>query len=292
MANISKINRLAPHLRTTIMLEISKEELEEQDNIGDYYNLQIGEKLYFSPNPIFRIVRFVVQPSCTCNIISCERERDGRRIPSWFNLNYLLATDENSIPMFPELFAIKSIQGRVNHMLFSCASVGYFALPSDTRSLQTKNNRLYITPLDLFEKEPFIPIKYTTGPEFGSGGFKFNYSRSLYNDNIDCNLEISGEYVNPVGPFKKYTSAYIKFTIHPSNNKANDGCICRCSYKSEFRNKYYTSDADKLCNRLINLLSDYFELHDGIKRISENDEDIKLEKHQNISYDSLPFKSY
>lgn len=37
MANISKTNRPAPHLKTIIMLEISKEELEEQNNIGDYY---------------------------------------------------------------------------------------------------------------------------------------------------------------------------------------------------------------------------------------------------------------
>lgn len=297
MANIRKQNQLAPLLRTTIMLEVPKEELKEQDvkNIGDYYNLRMGEKLYFSSNPTFRVVKFIAQPLCTCNLISCERDRDGRRAPSWFNLNYLLAKDENLVPIFPEFQMLENIQERVDYLLSTTASVGYFALSSNYSSLSkknTQNNVPCITPLELFEKHPTLPIKYNTGPEFGKGGFDFHYHRELYNDEIDCYLVIQGKYINPVGPFKKYTEIYIKFVIRPSCNEANDGCICLCKYKSEFRKEYFTSDADKLCVRLINLLSEHFEFQDGKQRISENGEEINLEKYQNISYKSLPFRFY
>lgn len=280
------------------MLEVFKEELKEQDveNIGDYYNLKMGDKLYFSSDPTFRVVKFMAQPLCTCNLISCERERDGRRAPSWFNLNYLLAKDENLVPIFPEFQMLKNIQERVDYLLSMTASVGYFALSSksscQSQQRNTQNNVACITPLDLFEKHPRIPIKYNTGREFGKGGFDFHYSRDLYNDDIDCYLVIRGKYINPVGPFKKYTEVYIKFLIHPSDNDAKDGCICVCNYKSEFRKEYFTSDADKLCVRLINLLSEHFEFHDGKRCISENGEEIKLEKYQNISYKSLPFRFY
>lgn len=60
----------------------------------------------------------------------------------------------------------------------------------------------------------------------GRGGFKVSLPASMYDDNIILD-ELSGEYINPIGPFRKWVELYAKVTT--------EDCCYFLAYRTEFR---------------------------------------------------------
>lgn len=59
----------------------------------------------------------------------------------------------------------------------------------------------------------------------GKGGFKVSMPPSMYDDNVILD-KLSGEYINPLGPFRKWVSLYAKVTT--------EDCFYFLSYHTEF----------------------------------------------------------
>ena len=60
----------------------------------------------------------------------------------------------------------------------------------------------------------------------GKGGFKVSLPPSMYDDNVILD-RLSGEYINPLGPFRKWVSLYVEVTT--------EDCSYFLSYHTEFR---------------------------------------------------------
>lgn len=60
----------------------------------------------------------------------------------------------------------------------------------------------------------------------GKGGFMVSMPRNMYDDNVILD-GLSGEYINPLGPFRKWVSLYAKVTT--------EDCSYILSYHTEFR---------------------------------------------------------
>lgn len=60
----------------------------------------------------------------------------------------------------------------------------------------------------------------------GKGGFKVSLPPSMYDDNVILD-KLSGEYINPIGPFRKWVSLHAKVTT--------EDCLYYLHYHTEFR---------------------------------------------------------
>lgn len=111
-----------------------------------------------------------------------------------------------------------------------------------------------------------IVLNCGTKRGLGNGGFTFSYSKSFKIYERVCFLSISGEHINPVGPFKKWVTCGIKLSVIPefdSSYKVTEiGYNYICEYKSTFWGGFYTEDANELCNDLLRRTEDYFERND------------------------------
>ena len=132
MANIEPIrDSLAPLFQNQKAEEVQKSDLVEQVRIGTLYNLTPDVKIKFSYCPVFKVAKFSKDGEyATCNMISCTRIKEGKVSPSWFNLNYLLAKDEDGVPIFPEYYTINNLQDRIDTLLDNTRRSGEFTLPS------------------------------------------------------------------------------------------------------------------------------------------------------------------
>lgn len=120
-------------------VDIFKHQLEEYNisEVGDYFNLLKGERIHFAEHPLFKVVDFIHGSSIVrCNLISCYREKNGAEYSSWFNLNYLLAKDEDDIPLFPHLYVKNNIQERVDLLLDMYNRCGSFSKLGESLTFQ------------------------------------------------------------------------------------------------------------------------------------------------------------
>lgn len=112
-----------------------------------------------------------------------------------------------------------------------------------------------------------IKMEYKTEKGLGNGGFRFDFCQDfdLVPDR-NCYLEIKGMYVNPVGPFKRWVECSVKIAVYPTyspNYDYDDGYSYHCRYKKSFWGGYYTTDVDKLIDKLLLQMSTYFEHNDS-----------------------------
>lgn len=112
-----------------------------------------------------------------------------------------------------------------------------------------------------------VQIQYGTESGLGNGGFSFKYiSDRAKVDGYSLYMEVDGRYVNPVGPFKKKVKCFIEFRVEPDdfdNNPYRKGSYRYAySYGETFWGKYYTADAGKLFDKLLDEVICYFEEND------------------------------
>ena len=62
-----------------------------------------------------------------------------------------------------------------------------------------------------------------------------------------------------LGPFKNELVCSIDIMVFPSDLDDRDGYLFGCVYFSKFWGKYYTSNAESLIKRLVDMMCDYFE---------------------------------
>lgn len=181
---------LTPLFQNPDAIEVQQSDLVDHISIGTLYNIIQDEKLKFSSYPIFKVATFnITGESTICNMISCTRIYEGYEESSWFNLNYLLAKDEDGIPFFPEYYVINNIQERINRLLNNTSRIGEFS----------------ISPYRFYECESFINIVAGYG-----------YNGSYY----DGYRTLPAHPYNHVKPIKK-------FNLKLEKNADNDNLIAR-----------------------------------------------------------------
>ncbi len=135
-----------------------------------------------------------------------------------------------------------------------------------------------------------VQIQYGTESGLGNGGFTFKYiSERAKIGEYSLYMEVNGRYVNPVGPFKKKVHCFIELRAEPydfNTNPYSEGSYrYACSYGETFWGKYYTADAGKLFDRLLDELICYFEENDESSLTSTDDDNFTYFKKEAYKYD-------
>ena len=112
-----------------------------------------------------------------------------------------------------------------------------------------------------------VQIQYGIEKGLGNGGFTFKYiSERAKIGEYSLYMQVDGRYVNPVGPFKKKVHCFIELRAEPydfyTNPYSKGSYRYTCSHSKSFWNKYYTEDAGKLFDELLNELLCHFEEYD------------------------------
>lgn len=120
MANIKKIESLAPIFGdkpgdrpTELVTDLQV--LEKEGLNFETYAVRKGDILRFPKFEEMIVRAQQVRKDLTAKIylVACERERDGRKAPYWFNLNTLIKRDIDNVPVHPEYYEAGNVLARV-----------------------------------------------------------------------------------------------------------------------------------------------------------------------------------
>lgn len=121
-----------------------------------------------------------------------------------------------------------------------------------------------------------VQIQYGTESGLGNGGFTFKFvsERAKINE-YSLYMRVDGSYVNPVGPFKKKVSCHIELRAEPydfyTNPYSKGSYRYACLHSRSFWGKYYTADAGKLFEELLEDMLSYFNECDKSTIIQTDD---------------------
>ena len=138
MANIEKITALAPLFSNkagdrpaTVVTDFNK--LESEGVNFETYAIKEGDILRFPTLEEMTVMSQPIAKKSTSKVylVACERERNGRKSPSWFNLNTLLKRDINNDPVQGEFYDAGNMKARLELL------AQYGAITStETRTIQ------------------------------------------------------------------------------------------------------------------------------------------------------------
>lgn len=120
MANISKIEKLAPLFGdkagdrpATPVTDFNK--LEAEGVNYETYAIEVGDILRFPALADMVVKSQPVRKGMTAKVymVACERERNGRKSPSWFNLNTLTKRDIDNKPVQGEFYEAGNMKARL-----------------------------------------------------------------------------------------------------------------------------------------------------------------------------------
>lgn len=120
MANIEKITALAPlygnkagDRPATPVTDFDK--LSNEGVNFETYAIKEGDILRFPKLDEMTVMSQPVSKTTKAKVylVACERERNGRRSPSWFNLNTLLKRDVNNEPVHGEFYEAGNMKARL-----------------------------------------------------------------------------------------------------------------------------------------------------------------------------------
>lgn len=120
MANIEKITALAPlygnkagDRPATPVTDFDK--LSNEGVNFETYAIKEGDILRFPKLDEMTVMSQPVSKTTKAKVylVACERERNGRKSPSWFNLNTLLKRDVNNDPVHGEFYEAGNMKARL-----------------------------------------------------------------------------------------------------------------------------------------------------------------------------------
>lgn len=138
MANIEKITTLAPlfgdkpgERPATPVTDFDK--LSNEGVNFETYAIKEGDILYFPVLADMVVKQQPIRKGSTSKVymVACIRERDGRKSPSWFNLNTLMKRDINNEPVQGEFYDAGNMKARLE-LLAECGAITSF----ETRTIQ------------------------------------------------------------------------------------------------------------------------------------------------------------
>lgn len=139
------------------------------------------------------------------------------------------------------------------------------------------------------EKTAGVQIQYGTTKGLGNGGFFFKYnSYNVKHRDYYLSIIVDGEYVNPIGPFKKKVVCSIEMKVEPYDFDANPHSKGSYGYKcfhcETFWGKYYTEDAGKLFERLLDDMVRHFRECDTSGSIYKDENNFTRFQHYLYEY--------
>lgn len=120
MANIKKIENLAPLFGdkagdrpATVVTDFNK--LETEGVNFETYAIREGDILRFPKLEDMVVKSQPIRKGSTAKVymVACERERDGKKVPSWFNLNTLTKRDADNNPVQGEYYEAGNMKARL-----------------------------------------------------------------------------------------------------------------------------------------------------------------------------------
>lgn len=134
MKNVEKITELAPVFQASTRPFRNVEDLSSLKDAGvnfEAYTIRMGETLTF---PKFEDVTVIAQPvrkgsDTEIFLVACVREKNGKKTPSWFNLNSLTKRDADNNPVYQDWYDLGNVEARLQAL---CAAGGIKAVGEQT----------------------------------------------------------------------------------------------------------------------------------------------------------------